>query len=31
MFVRMPAVHCDQDNSYEVTMNNYQARKKSLK
>ena len=26
MFVRMLAVHCDQNNSYEITMNCYQAR-----
>ena len=27
MFVRMMAVHCDQNNSYEITVNGYQARK----
>ena len=27
MFVRMLAVHCDQDNSYAITMSWYQARK----
>ena len=27
MFVRMLALHCDENNSYEITMNCYQARK----
>ena len=27
MFVRMLAVHCYQHDSYDVTMNGYQARK----
>ena len=27
MFVRMLCVHCDQNNSYEIIMNGYQARK----
>ena len=27
MFVRMLAVHCDQNYSYEIIMNGYQARK----
>ena len=27
MFVRMLAVHCDQNNSYKITMSGYQARK----
>ena len=27
MFVRMLAVHCDQNNSYEITMNVFQVRK----
>ena len=26
-FGRMLAVHCDQNNSYEINMNGYQARK----
>ena len=26
-FVSMLAVHCNQNNSYEITMNGYQARK----
>ena len=25
--LRILAVHCDQNNSYEITMNDYQARK----
>ena len=29
MFVRMLAVHCVQNNSYEITMNSYQGRKVS--
>ena len=27
MFVRMLTVHCDQNNSYEITINGYQIRK----
>ena len=27
MFVRMLTVHCDQNNSYEITINAFQARK----
>ena len=27
MFVKMLIVYCDQNNSYEITMNGYQARK----
>ena len=27
MFVRMLAVHCDQNNGYEITMTGYQAKK----
>ena len=27
MFVRMLAVHCDQNDSYEITMYGYQAKK----
>ena len=27
MFVRILAVYCDQNNSNEITMNGYQARK----
>ena len=31
MFVRMLAVHCDQNDSHEITMNGYQARKNEIK
>ena len=31
MFVRMLTVHCDQNNSYEITMNGFQFRKKRNK
>ena len=27
MFVRMLTVHCDQNNSYEITINGFQVRK----
>ena len=27
MFVKIVALHCDQDNSYQISMNGYQARK----
>ena len=27
MFVRMLTVHCDQDNSYEITISGFQDRK----
>ena len=27
MFVRMLTVHCDQNNSYEITINGFHARK----
>ena len=27
MFVRMLTVHCDQNNSYEITINDFQVRK----
>ena len=27
MFVRMLTVHCDQNNSYEITLNGFQVRK----
>ena len=30
MFVRMPAVHCDQNISYRITFNGHQARKTFL-
>ena len=27
MFVRMLTIHCDQNNSYEITINGFQVRK----